>query len=83
MPTTCVMYSFGCDYKLDFEDAVARAAGCEIHVFDPTLPRPPKTLPPKTEFHDLGIYNKSMELKDVGRVESLQTIMSSLGIHAS
>jgi hypothetical protein len=36
----CLVYSIGSNNQIDFEIAVTKHLGCEIHTFDPTLNKP-------------------------------------------
>jgi hypothetical protein len=33
----CLLMSFGCNNDISFETAIFRRAGCEAHVYDPTV----------------------------------------------
>jgi len=33
----CVVYSFGSNGQVSFEEEMIRRTGCEVHVFDPTM----------------------------------------------
>lgn len=78
--SSCLVYSFGSNGKIQFERAVkALNPSCEIHVFDPTdSPSVSAVVSSVGQFHLLGLGSESKKFS-LGRVEPLADIMRQLG----
>eukprot|EP00980_Cylindrotheca_fusiformis_P010677 scaffold2384_cov80-Cylindrotheca_fusiformis.AAC.1 len=81
-PEGCLVYSVGSNNKIDFEMAVKKNMGCEIHTFDPTLEKP-FVGDEYATFHPWGIgvdgeeneYSRGPKWVSKG----IETIMTELG----
>ncbi|XP_053390598.1 probable methyltransferase-like protein 24 [Mercenaria mercenaria] len=73
----CLVYSFGSNFRFDFEEAVIRHINCEIHTFDPSKPIQGRTIPSGINFHLLGlagensINSKGWEMKTLSTLKKL------------
>mmetsp|Transcript_24205 Transcript_24205/g.52202 ORF Transcript_24205/g.52202 Transcript_24205/m.52202 type:complete len:333 (-) Transcript_24205:284-1282(-) len=80
--TGCLVYSIGSNNQIDFEIAVNRFLGCEIHTFDPTLSKPFIGGRYAT-FHPWGLGKDGDEMSIKGKTKftakSLEHIMKELG----
>eukprot|EP00884_Botryococcus_braunii_P008595 jgi/Botrbrau1/17737/Bobra.0127s0002.1 len=89
----CIVYSFGSNGEVSFEQGILDSTNCEIHVFDPTLgPEAKATVEalPRTHFHEYGLGGREGLVKSsaqltMGRltgdfaIKRLGTIMQELG----
>jgi len=81
--SSCVVYSLGSDGKIEYETTLRQRTGCEIHIFDPTVPdeRIPE-MPEGLFFHKMGLSGSSGMIEVGGKqfpVKSMQEIMTELG----
>lgn len=86
----CVIYSFGSNADVGYETAISNRTSCEIHVFDPTIPKDKvqPLLPAGTKFHEIGLAGHTGIIDYDGgglyksgryRVSTVQDIMERLG----
>ncbi|XP_045183895.2 probable methyltransferase-like protein 24 isoform X2 [Mercenaria mercenaria] len=57
MQNRCLVYSFGSQFKFDFENAISKSYRCEIHTFDPSLSTEGVHIPSGVNFHLIGLSN--------------------------
>ncbi|XP_043208118.1 uncharacterized protein LOC122373811 [Amphibalanus amphitrite] len=74
----CLIYSFGINYDWSFDEA-ARAFGCEVHSFDPSIDYPEGRRSDGITFHHFGIGRNNHTNVYGWQIYTLDQIMDILG----
>ncbi|XP_055901702.1 uncharacterized protein LOC106054906 [Biomphalaria glabrata] len=86
---SCLVYSFGIDFRYSFDDAMSNL-GCEVHSFDPSMGVETHKRANNSTFHNIGIshsnndsfaprQDKFVKTPQVWKMRTLQTLMKELG----
>lgn len=74
----CLVYSFGSRFMFDFELAINKYYGCEVHTFDPSADSKRKAMPYELHFHMIGLASKDYINNQNWKMQTLSTIMTNL-----
>ena len=78
---SCVVYSFGCNGEVSFEEALLSTTQCEVHTFDHTLSEPAQASVrgvPGLHFHNVGLGVRQTSQEGQSPLLSLEHLMESL-----
>ncbi|KAJ3072283.1 Methyltransferase-like protein 24 [Quaeritorhiza haematococci] len=72
-PKSCAVYSFGINNDFSFDDHIAKATGCEVNSFDPSMGITAFKRGEKKYFYDIGLGSESTDSFTFGDKYSMGT----------
>ncbi|KAH3710621.1 probable methyltransferase-like protein 24 [Dreissena polymorpha] len=75
----CIVYSFGIDYRLEFDLAVVKLFGCQVYAFDPSMKMESKRVSEHIWFYNWGLGGEDTVTNNGWVIKTLATIRKELG----
>lgn len=75
----CIVYSFGINFKFDFDEAVVDMFGCDVFAFDPSMNKSTSKFSEHIWFYKWGLAGEDTVNNQGWQLKTLSTIRKELG----